>query len=85
MTSELVIYGAGKRDPLSLDPTAMQFTAQPATSCRGCLFNGQWWRTCCIANEVAVRAGLQECEAGNVIYVTVEIDPRQLALIGGDA
>lgn len=81
MTAELVIYGAGKRDPVPLDPTAMQFTVQPATSCRGCVFAGQWWKVCQLAGEVAQRAGLPECESGSVIYLLVETDPRQLSII----
>lgn len=82
MTAALVIYGAGPRDPEALKPQQMQFTTRPANSCRGCLFSGQWWRVCREAGIVAALAGLDECEAGNVIYVAKEIDPRQLAIEG---
>lgn len=78
MTTELVIYGAGRRDPHPLDPATLQFTTRPANSCRGCIFDGQWWSVCKEAGEVAQRAGMPECEAGGVIYVAREVDPRQL-------
>lgn len=80
MSSELVIYGAGKRDPKPLDPASIQFTTRPANSCRGCIFDGQWWSVCREAGEVAQHAGLAECESGKVIYVVREVDPRQLAI-----
>lgn len=80
MTADLVIYGAGKRDPEALQPQKMQFTTRPASSCRGCLFEGQWWRACREAGIVAVLAGMPDCEEGAVIYVDREIDPRQLAI-----
>lgn len=80
MTAELVIYGAGRRDPVPLDPATMQFETRPATSCRGCLFDGQWWSVCQQAGELAVRAGLAECESGKVIYVARKIDPRQMKI-----
>lgn len=84
MTADLVIYGAGKRDPQALKPQQMQFTTRPASSCRGCLFEGQWWRVCREAGIVAELAGMPECEAGGVIYVTKETDPRQLEIKDGD-
>lgn len=62
-----------------LHPESMQFTIKPATSCRGCLFNGQRSRVCNQACEVARRADLPHCEEG-VIYVLKEIDPRQLTI-----
>lgn len=62
-----------------LEPSAMQFTIKPATSCRGCLFNGQRSRVCNRAVEVAQRAELPHCEEG-FIYVTRESDPRQLTI-----
>lgn len=69
MTAALVIYGAGPRDPQPLNPNALQFVTKPARSCRGCLFNGQWWRVCREAGIVAALAGLPECEEGKVIYI----------------
>lgn len=80
MTAELVIYGAGRRDPEVLKPNTMQFTTKPASSCRGCIFEGQWWRVCREAGIVAVLAGLPECESGGVIYVARKLDPRQLPI-----
>lgn len=62
-----------------LEPSAMQFTVKPATSCRGCLFNGPRAKVCGRACEVAQRAELPHCEEG-FIYVARETDPRQLAI-----
>ena len=59
-----------------LEPSAMQYTIRPATSCRGCIFEGQRAKVCDKACEVAQRADLAHCEEG-VIYVLKEIDPRQ--------
>lgn len=78
---ELVIYGAGRRDPKPIDPAQVQFTTRPAKSCRGCLFDGQWWSVCKAAGEIAERAGLVECEAGRVIYVAKKLDPRQVDIM----
>lgn len=80
MTTELVIYGAGPRDPLPLDPAAMHFKAQRAKSCRTCLFHGQWVNVCNRACEVAATRGAPHCEDGYV-YVAVEVDGRQMDLI----
>lgn len=57
----------------------MQFTIRPATSCRGCIFNGQRSRVCTKATEAAQRADLPHCEEG-FIYVPKETDPRQLSI-----
>lgn len=82
MTATLVIYGAGPRDPVSLDPGSMSFKAQRAKSCRTCLFHGQWVNVCNRACEVAATRGAPSCEDGWV-YVAVEVDTRQMNLISG--
>lgn len=71
----------GRRDEQELEPEAMQFTERAAVSkCRGCLFDGQWSRVCMKAAATAVRANLNDCDAG-YIYVAVQQDPRQMALV----
>lgn len=71
----------GHRDEQELEPEAMQFTERAATrNCAGCVFDGQWAKVCKKAGAVALRAGLRDCEDG-VIYVAVQQDPRQMALV----
>lgn len=70
----------GPRDSVALDPASMEFAERPAKSCRGCVFDGQWYKVCDAANAHAKQRGLPECEAG-VIYVAVEKDARQLDLL----
>lgn len=83
MTADLVIYGAGPRDPVPLDPTQMQFKAEPSSrrTCARCLFERQWSEVCDRAIEVATRAGLPDCARG-FIYVAAEVDPRQIEISG---
>lgn len=81
MPSDLVIYGAGRRDPKPIDPASIQFTTRPARSCRGCIFDGQWWRVCQQASEIAELAGLVDCEKGKIIYVAKARDPRQIDIM----
>lgn len=84
MTATLVIYGAGRRDPVPLDPASIQFRAQPVPrqTCAGCLFDSQWSKVCYRAGEIARRAGLPDCGQGYV-YVAVEADARQGNLFSG--
>lgn len=82
MTADLVIYGAGPRDPVPLDPTSMQYRAEPARSCARCLFDRQWSTVCDRAIESAKRAGLPDCARG-FIYVAAEVDTRQFELLSG--
>jgi hypothetical protein len=63
-----------------LEPERMQFVDKPASSCRGCLFNGQTPDVCKRAGEAALRAEMPDCEKGGVIYVERKTDPRQLAI-----
>jgi hypothetical protein len=62
-----------------LEPERMQYATREATSCRSCLFDGQRADICERACQAAVRAGLEHCEQG-VIYVTREVDPRQIVI-----
>lgn len=72
----------GRRDAVTLDPESMAYRDQPARkSCAGCCFQGQWSSVCKRATAVAIRAGLNDCDAGYV-YVLVEKDPRQLEIVG---
>lgn len=82
MNAAFVIYGAGPRDEVALDPTAIAFHAQRADSCRGCIFEGQWSEVCKKAAVESVARGGADCDAG-YIYVAVEVDPRQLTLESG--
>lgn len=68
----------GLADPL--DPAQMRFTARPAKSCRGCVFDGQRASVCRQASSLAVLAELPDCDQG-VIYVALEIDPRQIEIV----
>lgn len=63
-----------------LCPESMQFTTRPATSCRGCLFDGQHSAICTRASAAAARAELEHCEQG-FIYVAKSLDPRQANLL----
>lgn len=59
-----------------------QFKAQPATSCRGCLFEPEHSATCKAACAEAAKRGLPDCDdAKGYIYVLDEVDPRQIPLI----
>jgi hypothetical protein len=79
MTAELVIYGAGHRDPVPLDPAAMAFRAQPAKKgCRGCVFDGQWSPVCKRAGELAKSSGRPDCGDG---FIYVAPDKRQMDLL----
>jgi hypothetical protein len=82
MSAELVIYGAGPRDPFPLDPASMQFKAEPVSrqTCSRCLFEGQWSKVCFRAGEVAKRAGLPDCALG---FIYVAASSRQLELLSG--
>jgi hypothetical protein len=71
MTTDLVIYGAGPRDPVQLDPAEMQFKAQRARSCRACLFHGQWVSVCNRAGEEAVKRGMPDC-GDSYVYVSTQ-------------
>ena len=64
-----------------LHPESMQYATREATSCRGCLFDGQRSSVCARASLAAVRAGMADCESG-FIYVMREIDPRQIPIPG---
>lgn len=71
----------GRRDEEVMEPEGMAYRDQAATrGCRGCVFDGQWSPVCIRASAAAVRAGFRDCDAG-VIYVAVEVDPRQLPII----
>lgn len=63
-----------------LSPENLQFTTRPATSCRGCLFDGQPSAICTRACAAAARAELEHCERG-FIYVAKSLDPRQANLL----
>lgn len=72
----------GRRDAFELEPETTPFREQPAPrSCAGCCFEGQWAKTCQRAAEVAVRAGMRDCDHG-VIYKLVDVDPRQQKIEG---
>ncbi len=64
-----------------MEPESMQFIAEPAKSCRGCVFKRQRAVICDRANEAARKADLPECEKGGVIYRLAKIDPRQISII----
>lgn len=63
-----------------LHPESMQYSARPAKSCRGCLFEGQRSAVCDRAIVAALRVDLPHCELDGCIYVAREVDPRQLAI-----
>jgi len=74
-----------------IDPDAIRFTAQESpsmdidTGCDGCLFASQR-EVCARANEIAVAAGLPDCEdlapsGHDYIYVLDTSDPRQIDLL----
>lgn len=67
-----------------MDVAQLNFTSKPGKTCNGCLFDESHSSVCREACAAAVRASMPDCDKG-VIYVLVETDPRQLALIGGDA
>lgn len=67
----------GKRDPVRLAPTALEFKARQGRQCGACAFNAQWSEVCTIANAEALKRGLKRCEDG-VVYVLIERDPRQI-------
>lgn len=71
----------GERDPVVLDPRAIEFKvrAAPPMSCKGCLFDRQASSVCNVAGHEARQRGLEACDAG-VVYVLVEKDPRQLPI-----
>jgi len=72
-------------DAPPLDPATMLFKSKAENlnrpKCSGCLFKGQQVSVCYEACEVAMRAGLADCDDG-VIYVAIPIDPRQLKIEG---
>lgn len=71
----------GKRDPVAIDPANIEFKAITGRKgCAGCVFAGQWSGTCWKAAAEALKRSLPDCDAGH-IYVAVERDPRQIALI----
>lgn len=64
-----------------MTPAEIRFTAQPATSCRGCLFEPEHSTTCKQACAEAAKRGLPDCDdAKGYIYVADETDPRQMSL-----
>ncbi len=69
----------GLADPI--EPASMQYEARAAKSCDGCAFQGQKTAVCRRATELALRAGMADCDHG-FIYVERKIDPRQIDLVG---
>ena len=78
----------GRHGPL-IDPETTQFKVSEVKAgkrCPGCLFRGSPAAVCRRANEVAIAAGMSDCDAPlpnnkQVVYVAVAVDPRQLDLI----
>jgi hypothetical protein len=82
---------------VALDPKRILFGVQlrpladdeknEGINCRGCAFERQPAKVCVSACAEAIKRGLRDCDAvdqfGDVaIYVRVEVDPRQLDLVG---
>lgn len=78
----------GRYGPL-MDPEATQFRVSEVAAgkrCPGCMFRGQPSAVCKRANELAIAAGMSDCDAPTpggkqVIYVAIKTDPRQMDLI----
>lgn len=73
-----------------IDPDTIRFKAVQAPkrgACDGCLFADQASKVCIRASAIAVAAGFPDCDdpsvgqAGTVIYVLDDSDPRQLPLL----
>ena len=65
-----------------MNAATIQFRAQPATSCRGCMFEPEHSATCKAACAEAAKRGLPDCDdAKGYIYVLDETDLRQMPLI----
>lgn len=62
-----------------MDIASLKFTSKPGKTCNGCLFDESRHETCVKVSEIAVRAGMPDCDDG-VIYVQVETDPRQMEI-----
>ncbi len=64
-----------------MNAAKIKFKAQPATSCRGCIFEPENSATCKAACAEAAKRGLPDCDdAKGFIYVMDEVDPRQMPL-----
>ena len=62
----------------TLNPEALDFTTKPGRVCVSCLFARQRVSACNAAVELALRAGMESCDAAPVVYVLTPRDPRQL-------
>lgn len=70
----------GRRDTEVLEPERMDYVERPARrTCRGCCFEAQWSSICIRASAIAVRAGMNDCDAG-FIYVLAVRDVRQIVI-----
>lgn len=84
---------------MAKDPTRIQFGQElrkllddpeaEGLNCVGCLFKDQRAAVCVAASEVALQRGLRDCDAVDqfgdvVIYVSTNVDPRQLDILGSD-
>lgn len=65
-------------DPI--DPGTVDFTTKPGRKCRTCLFDRQKSAVCDEAVRLALLAGLESCDAQDVVYVLRKRDPRQIDL-----
>ena len=63
-----------------LDPASMNFTTKPGRACKHCLFQRQRVSVCNKAVELALLAGLANCDQEDVIYIRREVDPRQMVI-----
>lgn len=63
-----------------LDPASLNFTTKPGRACKQCLFQRQRVSVCNKAVELALLAGMANCDQEDVIYILREVDPRQMVI-----
>jgi homoaconitase/3-isopropylmalate dehydratase large subunit len=63
-----------------INPASLNFTTKPGRACRNCLFQRQRVSVCNKAVELALLAGLANCDQEDVIYILREVDPRQMVI-----
>lgn len=93
MTTNILSPNWAGQTAAPIDPDTLRIKAVQAPkfgNCDGCHFIGQRYTVCNRANEIAMAAGMPDCDdvlAGprrTVIYVLDDSDPRQLPLLGGE-
>lgn len=63
-----------------LDPANLNFITKPGRACGSCIFQRQRVSVCNKAVELALLAGMANCDQEDVIYILREVDPRQMVI-----